>query len=835
MPEKKDFLFGNIALKKGYLSPAQLNECLGIQEKMRKFGLAEKRIGEIAVEKGYLTSEQLDDILSIQRAIFEAEAKKEQQIQPSAKESSVKESSAEVKVAPAPVPRQSKLATYQQSILVGKMATAVALVIILVVIAIIVVKLIPSSGSENLQNESLPTGETNPVSPTPSVVVQRPSDTSEETVAEVQAKAQREWLELSEFIKNNREKTDEIIKRLEQFACKYPDSDEGNTALALIEVFKSAKQRTASEGTQPRGEENLEEQACNFFLQISEQVIRLKAEDKFYQALELYRSFPEKFKGTSYWDKVQREAKRLQGVISERYSDDIDRINTYLAQKKYDEATKVAEEINRYAPPDYVKVVREKLREYIAAQKQATSEEQPAGAQSELEQKLSMARMLVQNRVYPEAMKLYEEIKKSKQFVDSHPDVVTEINELGLLMRLYKAVEDAFSECINKHMVISLERLGKVDGKVVEVKEMRLTLSSQTRGIFTLPFVQISSDTLKQFAFRKMGEDEPESWMALALLYLERGRLKDAEKALFEALRRPGANQEEIRRLMGRLSGGSPISSGGDAQPAGSDVVEGIYKEAEEKLSAKDYAAALLLYQKLLNQHSHSEFVKKNRTEIEGKLAECRKNLTVASSVFAGRVLKRPDIGFGVFEVFYDFSEDSQLKDWKEYNWYSIFDMHDSVWQIENGELRGSGSHGFLWKGIIDGDVILEFDAYSTDPRRPNIQATICDDGEKGYNYLFGVGLVELGPALDVIRYNQHAALGIDIAKKNSKAKPMQKYHIKIQKKGNILSLWIDEEQVLSVENSRYQSGHISLFAIGSTVKYDNLRIIGRINEKAMK
>ncbi|MCX7703296.1 MAG: DUF1080 domain-containing protein [Planctomycetota bacterium] len=825
MSEKKDFMFGNIALRKGYLTPAHLNECLEIQAKMRKFGLAEKRIGEIALEKGYLTREQLDEILLIQRTAQEEVARKQQ---PAAKESSSRDGVVEQRgeQKPVPVVRGSRIASFRQSVLVGKVATAVVLVVVLIIIVVIATKLSSSREEETQPSDSVSSEQTETPPTGSGVTVQQPTPPISEA-----SESRRQWSELLEFIKNNREKIEQIMERLGEFAQKYPDTDEASTALAMLEGYQSVRQRTPAGGTESSP---LEEQACNFFLQVTEEVIRLKAQDRFYQALELYRSFPEKFRETSYWDKVQKEAKRLQGVISERYSEDIDRINTYLAQKKYDEAMRVAEEIHRYAPPDYVKTVREKLREYIETQKQTSAERPPSGDSSEIEQKLSMARMLVQNRVYLEAMKLYGEIKNSKKFLDSHPEVVAEIRELELLMSLYNAAQDAFSDCVNRHMTITLERLGRVEGKVLEVKEMRITLSSQTRGVFTLPLMQVSSDTLKQFAFRKMDEEKSETWMALALLYAERGRQKDAEKTLFEALRKPDAKQDEIRSMMARLSGGSTIGGGAETTE-GSSAAENIFREAEGKFQERDYANALSLYQKLLNQYGRSEFVKKNRAEIEQKVAECRQNLAVASSVFAGKVLKRPDIGAGVVEVFYDFSDNSQLKDWKEYNWYSIFDMHDSVWQIEGEELRGSGSRGFLWKGVIDGDVILEFDAYSVDTRRPNIQATICDDGEKGYNYLFGVGLVELGPPIDVIRYNQHAALGIDIAKRPSKAKTMQKYHIKIQKKGNILSLWIDGEQAVSVENSRYQSGHIGLFAIGSTVKFDNLRVIGRVNEKAMK
>jgi PAS domain S-box-containing protein len=60
-------LFGRIALLLDVVTPAQLKECIEIQEKQEK----PAPIGEILLKKGYMTSEQLENVLQIQRTNLE--------------------------------------------------------------------------------------------------------------------------------------------------------------------------------------------------------------------------------------------------------------------------------------------------------------------------------------------------------------------------------------------------------------------------------------------------------------------------------------------------------------------------------------------------------------------------------------------------------------------------------------------------------------------------------------------------------------------------------------------------------------------------------------------
>ena len=58
--------FGEIAVREGFASRSAVEECLGIQEKLRSFGVEPKRLGEIMVEKKYLVDADVDEILDMQ-------------------------------------------------------------------------------------------------------------------------------------------------------------------------------------------------------------------------------------------------------------------------------------------------------------------------------------------------------------------------------------------------------------------------------------------------------------------------------------------------------------------------------------------------------------------------------------------------------------------------------------------------------------------------------------------------------------------------------------------------------------------------------------------------
>src|SRR4029078_10496359 len=59
--------FGEIAVREGFATRAQVRECLEIQAKLRSYGVEPKKIGEILVEKGFLKPADTLAILDVQR------------------------------------------------------------------------------------------------------------------------------------------------------------------------------------------------------------------------------------------------------------------------------------------------------------------------------------------------------------------------------------------------------------------------------------------------------------------------------------------------------------------------------------------------------------------------------------------------------------------------------------------------------------------------------------------------------------------------------------------------------------------------------------------------
>lgn len=59
--------FGEIAVREGFASRQQVQECLDIQTKLKSFGVEPKRLGEIMVEKGHLRDADVRAILDVQR------------------------------------------------------------------------------------------------------------------------------------------------------------------------------------------------------------------------------------------------------------------------------------------------------------------------------------------------------------------------------------------------------------------------------------------------------------------------------------------------------------------------------------------------------------------------------------------------------------------------------------------------------------------------------------------------------------------------------------------------------------------------------------------------
>ena len=63
---KKDYSFGQVAIRENICSFEQVKECLDIQSKLRGLGVEPKKLGDILVEKGYMTPDQVAHIAKLQ-------------------------------------------------------------------------------------------------------------------------------------------------------------------------------------------------------------------------------------------------------------------------------------------------------------------------------------------------------------------------------------------------------------------------------------------------------------------------------------------------------------------------------------------------------------------------------------------------------------------------------------------------------------------------------------------------------------------------------------------------------------------------------------------------
>lgn len=67
--KKENKLFGKLVLMKQYAREGDIEECLKIQQELRKQGKY-LRLGEILVQKAYLTKYQVEEVLKLQRQSF---------------------------------------------------------------------------------------------------------------------------------------------------------------------------------------------------------------------------------------------------------------------------------------------------------------------------------------------------------------------------------------------------------------------------------------------------------------------------------------------------------------------------------------------------------------------------------------------------------------------------------------------------------------------------------------------------------------------------------------------------------------------------------------------
>lgn len=841
MAVESESLFGKIAITHKFMTPKQVNECLDIQARMNTYGLGTKKIGEIAVERRFLTEQQLQLILNIQRAVLDDVRKKEEAARPKPAPAAARPR-ARVRTPAPPVLRppphrvtsapaaRSRIDEYTAQIKMSRVTTIVGLG----VAAIVVVIILASLKGRGSGDDSPPIGPRRPV-------FRDPNDdmaAEQERVKERRAKeAEQLYQELKDWAAKNSGKKEEIIKRCNRLVIDYAETEAASKASLLADFYAELPDVPAGD----TGNRQAATQASQIYMQLSMRALKLRAKEQWAKAIEVYEQFPDNFKDTAFYPKVQNEVKKLRQQIARKYEADLRTINRLVAAGRYGEARQYLAKIENYASHDLVIAVQKELDSYIA-DVEKTPAPTPAAKSEDviLADKLRVAESMFWRNMYLPALKTYRELGESPQFVASHPEVRGRIKDLERIISVLDAAAKDLIRSKGRKRTIYLDKGGSVYAEIIDIVEHEITAYEKGRGNFEIALAELTTNSLLLYAKKHLPSKPAETDLALGTFYLSRGLVKKAEECVYKAAKKDAPN-DEVARLLDRLEEKPPPvidEVAADDVPESGDDDAGSTKllaMADDMFKKGKYAEALALYKELLRKFPASGPVVDNRSQIQGNIAACEEKLSSPlARIFSGKVISRDDLGKGVAEISYSFESEKQLADWKEYNWYSIFDMHDSNWHIADGELSGNGSRGFLWKGEIDGDVKVEFDAYATSAERQNIQATICDNGE-GWNYLFAVGLTELGSAKDIIRRNEKFSFGKEIAKRASEAKSFKTYHVKIVKQGSSLSLYVDDELVLKAKHNLYKKGHVGLFAIGSTVRFDNVTITGRLDKEWLK
>jgi tetratricopeptide (TPR) repeat protein len=832
MSGNPEFVFGKIAITHKFLTPQQVNECMDIQTRMQGYGLEVKKIGAIAVERGYITEQQLELILNIQRAVVEEARQKEEALRPGPapepKAAAYPKAPPPPKLKPpahrvasAPAAR-SKIDEYTESVKLRKIAGVAVLLIVGVVVLVVVMRLggRPPADSEAANRPAL---------------TDQPEDENGKLAEEFeQAKerheeeAKKEYEELNQWAAKNRQMKEEIIKRCNKLVVNHPDTEGAKLARLLAQFYSGLPDM----GEAPAEGQKTATPAWLEFRRVSLEAGNLRDKNKWAKAIEAYQQYPEAYKGTREYDVVQGQIKLLRKKIADQYDADYRTINRLISAGRYDDARKMLAKIENYAPQQLVIDLQGRLDAYIA---DVTKEPAPKTAEKAKD-------VIVADRLrVAESMfwRIFSELAKDPGFASAHPEMRGRIQDLERILSVLDAAAKDLLKTKGRRRHLNFEKGGSVYVEILDVNNRTVVAYEKGAGNLEVPISDLSTASLKSMTKRDLPPDKAETLLAMGTFVLSRGDRKEAEEYFFKAIK-AGAQEDEYKRLLLRLDEKPPPLVDEEAVTAAKNETEKsadagkLLAEADELFKKDKYDEALAIYKRLLDEFLRAEVIAENSIAIKEKVAACEAKLSSPfAKLFSGKCIERRDLGKDVVEVSYDFGSGSQLDDWNEYNWYSIFDMHDSNWHIVDGELSGNGSRGFLWKGVMDGDVKLEFDAYSTSADRQNIQATICDDGDSK-NYLFALGLTELGDPRDLIRRNEKFSMGQILSKRPSEAKSFKTYHVKIVKKGSQLTLYADGELILrtSYSDNTRNKGHIGLFAISATVRFDNVSVTGRLDRQ---
>ncbi|TET37135.1 MAG: hypothetical protein E3J72_06775 [Planctomycetota bacterium] len=891
--------FGKIAISHKFMTPVQVNECLEVQRKMREFGLDEKKLGEVAIEKGFISSHQRTLILNIQRAEVEKLRKKRElelavieqearelatesdeepepkaaapSAKPAGRRSSRKASAirkrpsrrssararpssrtpkrdSAIRQAPAreidperaaqldeerrirrEEERELKMQSNQMKMVVGAIMGVAALI----VIAVIALSVNWGGDPQSTDNIGDEPG-----------VSERSGKDKEKRAAENQAanlfgSAQRCYNEGD--YRGARALLKQIFQSPGMRATSYltrAQSLDNNARKKIDEAERAGpvepvNPNNTANGVQPR----ISKEAQELYTKIVMETFGLRREKQLWDAVVALDQFPDRYQDTPEWTKVQEEKKKLRLEIGQLLEADIREIKAYLAKKMFKKAKETAASIRIYASSEQVDRIQQLIAKGI---EDMTAEEIDTGLdEGEMLQKLSTAKAYFERGFLKKARKIYETLARDDDFMKKHPQIIRDLDIIARVTRLYKAVGEAILMLRKSTSAsIGLYKRGRVKGKVITVNLNEVHMKDQYTGDdIKFHISEIDTKDLIILAQKRMNPDHAETDIAIGLVYLMRDQKEKARERFFQAMKR---RRDKPLRIDLLIEMTDPKADGIRTPPRRvnvmdfSETVEGkAIEEARKAFREKDYKTAYRLLMDARRKYDTSAAWLLAEREINDMLEKCAAQLKKASALFAGKYI---DMGDGTVRVYYDWSDETQLGDWKEYSLDTVYDLIPYPWELVDQEIKGRGSKVYLWNGIIDGDVTIEFEAVGGG-ECPSIQATLCDDGE-GVNYLFGVGVKRLGPKRNSItHYVKKGTNKVLVKESANDIKVGQRYIVKIEKVGSKLRLWVDGKLCVETENDDLVSGHVGLFAGGSGqgVLFDNVKITGKLSKKWLR
>ncbi len=308
-------------------------------------------------------------------------------------------------------------------------------------------------------------------------------------------------------------------------------------------------------------------------------------------------------------------------------------------------------------------------------------------------------------------------------------------------------------------------------------------------------------------------------------------------------------------------------------------IAKKLYDGAKRAYRKKDYEDAQEICERLLS----GEFARTSLLAQEGmrdEIAKLLKNIEAKmSQTLAKKEVEEDEIASlfnaskveklkgGKYRFTYDFSSEKQLTDFmagdnplKEDRAKELFAWASKkvtkyeeapAWAVVSYQkhhmVAGKGDRAFRWKGIVDGDVTLEFSAIPL--RLKNVMGMICHGGEGAYimaisydtgdvdrhHRIFGRTRTVLfrdywedEPHIRLLNGNWKTIGSAAV----SVVKLYNPYMLKLVRKDDALALYVNGERYAEGKDNTWHKGRVGLWARETNVLFTNVRITGKLDQK---